>query len=147
MALLQQRTMVAMATFSSSRPRCLLAPRACALAPNARVQRTAIANMPLPAASQPSMLRRRDALVARAAAGSSSSPAEPGKPENVVPKIMDVFKVFSDPACNKKLLALAIGQMLCSVATLMHDSYLPVYVQDELGLSNTKVCACLLLCC
>ena len=53
--------------------------------------------------------------------------------------MLDVFKVFTDPACNKKLLALAIGQMLCSVATLMHDSYLPVYVQDELGLSSTKV--------
>ncbi|GFH31887.1 uncharacterized protein HaLaN_31012, partial [Haematococcus lacustris] len=29
--------------------------------------------------------------------------------------------------------------MLCSVATLIHDSYLPVYVQDELGLSSTKI--------
>eukprot|EP00877_Chromochloris_zofingiensis_P008832 jgi/Chrzof1/4201/Cz14g02210.t1 len=53
--------------------------------------------------------------------------------------LVSVFKVFSDPKCNKKFLALAIGQMLCSVATLMHDSYLPVYVQDELGLSNTKI--------
>ncbi len=25
------------------------------------------------------------------------------------------------------------------MATLIHDSYLPVYVQEELGLSNTKV--------
>jgi hypothetical protein len=50
-----------------------------------------------------------------------------------------ILHVFSDPRCNSKLLALAIGQMLCSVATLIHDSYLPIYVQDELGLSNTKV--------
>lgn len=56
------------------------------------------------------------------------------------PKLTSIFHVFSDPKCNRKLLALAIGQMLCSVATLIHDSYLPVYVQDELGLSNTKVC-------
>lgn len=55
------------------------------------------------------------------------------------PKLTSIFHVFSDPKCNSKLLALAIGQMLCSVATLIHDSYLPVYVQDELGLSNTKV--------
>ncbi len=54
-------------------------------------------------------------------------------------KITSIFHVFSDPKCNRRLLALAIGQMLCSVATLIHDSYLPVYVQDELGLSNTKV--------
>jgi biotin operon repressor len=33
-------------------------------------------------------------------------------------------------------------QMLCSLATLIHDSYLPVYIQDELGLSNTKVWVC-----
>lgn len=49
------------------------------------------------------------------------------------------FKVFSKPECNAKLLALATGQMLCSVATLVHDTYLPVYMQDVLGLSNTKV--------
>jgi hypothetical protein len=135
-----------MATFSSSRVRCsLLAPRPSLLAPNARLQqRKAIALMPLSSSSISSApSRRRDTTVARASAagGASPAPEEPIKPESsgVVPKIMDVFKVFSDPACNKKLLALAIGQMLCSVATLMHDSYLPVYVQDELGLSNTKV--------
>lgn len=49
------------------------------------------------------------------------------------------FQMLSDPESNKKLVALAVGQMLCSVATLMHDTYLPVYVQDELGLSNTKI--------
>lgn len=50
-----------------------------------------------------------------------------------------LFKPLSDPALNNKLLALAVGQMLCSLATLIHDSYLPVYIQDELGLSNTKI--------
>ena len=90
---------------------------------------------PIAGALTPMLLLRRDTR-ARAAA----TPAEPDKPAGgVVPKMLDVFKVFTDPACNKKLLALAIGQMLCSVATLMHDSYLPVYVQDELGLSSTKV--------
>ena len=29
--------------------------------------------------------------------------------------------------------------MLCSVATLIHDSYLPIYAQDVLGLSNTSI--------
>ncbi|KAK9839281.1 hypothetical protein WJX81_005580 [Elliptochloris bilobata] len=28
---------------------------------------------------------------------------------------------------------------LCSVATLIHDTYLPIYLQDVLGLSNTKI--------
>ncbi len=46
---------------------------------------------------------------------------------------------FQDPIANKKLLALCASQMLCSVATLIHDTYLPVYLQDVLGLSNSKV--------
>ncbi len=29
--------------------------------------------------------------------------------------------------------------MLSSIATLIHDTYLPLYLQDVLGLSNTKV--------
>lgn len=73
------------------------------------------------------------------AAAAADQPGDKDKPEANSGGILDIFRVFSDPGCNKKLLALAIGQMLCSVATLMHDSYLPVYVQDELGLSNTKV--------
>lgn len=67
-----------------------------------------------------------------AAAGDGADKQEPGS-------ALNVFRVFRDPACNRKLLALAIGQLLCSVATLIHDSYLPVYVQDELGLSNTQI--------
>lgn len=31
------------------------------------------------------------------------------------------------------------AQMLGSVATLMHETYLPVYLSDVLHLSNTKV--------
>ena len=50
-----------------------------------------------------------------------------------------LFSVFSDPACNRKLFALATGQMLCSIATFIHDTYLPVYMQDVLKLSNTKI--------
>lgn len=29
--------------------------------------------------------------------------------------------------------------MLCSVATLIHDTYLPVYLSEVLHLSNSKV--------
>eukprot|EP00210_Caulerpa_lentillifera_P003227 g3082.t1 len=49
------------------------------------------------------------------------------------------FTVFTDPVCNRKLFALAAGQMLCSIATLIHDTYLPVYMQDVLQLTNTKI--------
>jgi Na+/melibiose symporter-like transporter len=49
------------------------------------------------------------------------------------------LKAFNDPNCNAKLYALATGQMLCSIATLIHDSYLPLYMKDELGLSNIKI--------
>jgi hypothetical protein len=35
--------------------------------------------------------------------------------------------------------ALSVSQLLFSFATYMHDAYLPVYMQDVLMLSNTKV--------
>jgi Na+/melibiose symporter-like transporter len=38
-----------------------------------------------------------------------------------------------------KLYALATGQMLCSIGTLIHDSYLPLYMKDVLGLNNMKI--------
>ena len=41
--------------------------------------------------------------------------------------------------CNSKLLALCGAGMLSSVATLIHDTYLPLYLQDVLGMSNQKV--------
>lgn len=47
--------------------------------------------------------------------------------------------LLQDPACNSKLLALCGAGMLSSIATLIHDTYLPVYLQDVLGLSNTRV--------
>lgn len=49
------------------------------------------------------------------------------------------LKAFNDPTCNMKLYALATGQMLCSIGTLIHDSYLPLYMKDVLGLNNMKI--------
>ena len=49
------------------------------------------------------------------------------------------FKAFNDKNCNLKLYALATGQMLCSVGTMIHDSYLPLYMKDTLGLSSMKI--------
>lgn len=49
------------------------------------------------------------------------------------------LKAFNDPMCNMKLYALATGQMLCSIGTLIHDSYLPLYMKDVLGLNNMKI--------
>lgn len=69
---------------------------------------------------------------------STSAAATPGNGDNAVRKF-NIFQPFSDPLANSKMLALAIGQMLCTVATFIHDSYLPVYLQDHLGLSNTKI--------
>ncbi|GIL69179.1 hypothetical protein Vretimale_12677 [Volvox reticuliferus] len=70
-----------------------------------------------------------------AAATSTTAPPSSGP----VGRFLSIFNVFSDERCNSKLLALAIGQMLCSIATLIHDSYLPIYVHEELGLSTTKI--------
>jgi hypothetical protein len=55
------------------------------------------------------------------------------------PKKESLFRPFKDPTANSRLLALCFAQALCSVATLIHDTYLPVYLSDVLKLSNTKV--------
>lgn len=53
--------------------------------------------------------------------------------------IVALFTPFSDKAANAKLLALCAAGALSSVATLIHDTYLPIYLSEVLGLSNTKV--------
>lgn len=58
-------------------------------------------------------------------------------------KFKQLITPFSDPQANSKMLALATSQMLCSVATLIHDTYLPVYLSDVLHLSNSKVHDCI----
>jgi hypothetical protein len=60
------------------------------------------------------------------------------------PKKESLFRPFKDPTANSRLLALCFAQALCSVATLIHDTYLPVYLSDVLKLSNTKVMTVLL---
>ncbi|RMZ55697.1 hypothetical protein APUTEX25_005738 [Auxenochlorella protothecoides] len=52
---------------------------------------------------------------------------------------LSMFSPFTDPEANKRLIALCTAQMLCSVATLIHDTYLPVYLSEVLHLSNSKV--------
>lgn len=49
------------------------------------------------------------------------------------------LRAFTDNNCNLKLYALATGQMLCSIGTMIHDSYLPLYMKDTLGLSSMKI--------
>ncbi|KAK9803095.1 hypothetical protein WJX73_000936 [Symbiochloris irregularis] len=70
--------------------------------------------------------------------------AYPHKPEKSFVKdraaaFRALITPFSKRDVNNKLLALCSAQALCSVATLIHDTYLPVYLQDVLGLSNTKI--------
>ena len=54
-------------------------------------------------------------------------------------KLKALITPFNDPQANRKMLSLATAQMLCSVATLIHDTYLPVYMSDVLGMSNSKI--------
>lgn len=46
---------------------------------------------------------------------------------------------LSSPASNLKLLALSSAQMLSSISTLLHDTYLPLYMSEVLQMSNTKM--------
>lgn len=55
-------------------------------------------------------------------------------------RLRQMLSPFKEASANRRLLALCCAQALCSVATLIHDTYLPLYLQDVLGLSNTRVC-------
>eukprot|EP00889_Picochlorum_renovo_P002821 jgi/Picre1/29851/NNA_005233.t1 len=63
----------------------------------------------------------------------------PQEGQGVGSKLKQLVTPFSNPEANKKMLALATAQMLCSVATLIHDTYLPVYMSDVLQMSNSKI--------
>ncbi|KAG1657019.1 hypothetical protein FOA52_012045 [Chlamydomonas sp. UWO 241] len=85
---------------------------------------------------------RGSLLSPRASSDAASSGGEESSKSGiagVVAHVKSLFNVYTDPVCNQRLLVLIIGQMLCSIATLIHDSYLPVYAQDVLGLSNTSI--------
>ena len=73
-----------------------------------------------------------------AGAAQPASPDDAAKAESPVAKFKALFSPFSEPSTNKKLLALCGAQALSSVATLIHDTYLPLYLSEELKLSNTK---------
>lgn len=75
-----------------------------------------------------------------ASAASAAQPEDtPSRAQGPLDKFKALLSPFSEPSTNKKLLALCGAQALSSVATLIHDTYLPLYLSEELKLSNTKV--------
>lgn len=58
---------------------------------------------------------------------------------NQASALKSLLTPFSDPQVNARLISLCVASALCSVATLIHDTYLPIYLSEQLGLSNTKV--------
>ena len=90
-------------------------PRVAAVRPLARAA-------PLPRRAAPA---RRVAV--RAAAASSPEPPKPAsKPDGFIAArlagLKELATPFSDPVANGRLVALCVAQMLCSVATLIHDT-------------------------
>ena len=88
--------------------------------------------------SRRSSLVKVEASSAAAAPQPSSSDESPQADSGPVAKFKALLSPFSEASTNKKLLALCAAQALSSVATLVHDTYLPVYLSEELKLSNTK---------
>jgi hypothetical protein len=74
-----------------------------------------------------------------AAAAPGGAPAPASWLGDRVASLRAAAAPFSDPAANARMLALATAQALCSVATLIHDTYLPVYLSDVLHLSNASI--------
>lgn len=90
----------------------------------------------------PAVAKRRNTLwVHASSAGAAHLASSDDAPESESPvaKFKALFSPFSEAGTNKKLLALCGAQALSSVATLIHDTYLPLYLSEELKLSNTKV--------
>ena len=85
---------------------------------------------------------RRINIRVQAEAASAAQPLVPDETPKLdsgpVAKFKALLSPFSEPSTNKKLLALCGAQALSSVATLIHDTYLPLYLSEELKLSNTK---------
>ena len=91
---------------------------------------------------RPALAKRGHTLqvhASSAGAAHSASPEDAPKSDSPVSKFKALFSPFSEASTNKKLLALCGAQALSSVATLIHDTYLPLYLSEELKLSNTKV--------
>ncbi|DBA86812.1 hypothetical protein WJX79_000242 [Trebouxia sp. C0005] len=87
--------------------------------------------------------RGRASIRIRAGAAGAAQPSLPDETPKAesspVAKFKALLSPFSEPSTNKKLLALCGAQALSSVATLIHDTYLPLYLSEELKLSNTKI--------
>lgn len=92
-------------------------------------------------ACTPLLSKRRHTTHVRASSAGAVEPSLPEdapKAESPAGRFKALFSPFSEPSTNKKLLALCGAQALSSVATLIHDTYLPLYLSEELKLSNTK---------
>ena len=86
--------------------------------------------------------RRTGSVKAHASSAAAAQPLTPDEAPQAdsgpVAKFKALLSPFSEPSTNKKLLALCGAQALSSVATLIHDTYLPLYLSEELKLSNSK---------
>ncbi|KAA8494908.1 putative MFS-type transporter [Porphyridium purpureum] len=60
-------------------------------------------------------------------------------PKSILQKALAYLSIEDDPAKNRSLIVLALVSHLWTVSNLMVVSVLPVYMRDELGLSNSKI--------
>lgn len=100
------------------------------------------------ARNKPAARRTARYEVYASAATAAQQPEDaPAPAQGPLDKFKALLSPFSEPSTNKKLLALCSAQALSSVATLIHDTYLPLYLSEELKLSNTKVTLSTSACC
>lgn len=104
---------------------------------------------PLPLRQLAPCRRRQSAapprIVAAAAGAGGAAVPEPGggrkapaaAAERHPTGFLAHLQPLSEPASNKKLLALSIAQMFSSIATLMHDTYLPLC--EWVGVTNVAL--------
>lgn len=68
--------------------------------------------------------RRTPIVRSTASAGGAAvpDPAPTAQKTGLLAGLKDLATPFSDPVANSRLVALCVAQMLCSVATLIHDT-------------------------
>ena len=97
---------------SAVRPVAIIAPKAKAVYPRLP-QRLLLASPPTAVAA---------AAAASSSGGEDKAPAKTGFVADRVAGLKALATPFSDPVSNGRLVALCLAQMLCSVATLIHDT-------------------------
>jgi len=109
--------MVSSSKLSAVRPVAAIAPMK-----NSKAAYPRLPQRPQLLASPPTAVAAVTAASASSSGGGDKAPAKTGFVADRLAGLKALATPFSDPVSNGRLVALCLAQMLCSVATLIHDT-------------------------